>query len=410
MKIFDVAIIGGGPAGMMAGIIVSKSKKLSILIEKNNFLGQKLLATGNGRCNITNRSLKITNYHGHKPSFVAPIFNQFNHRDTVKYFESINVSLKEEDQGRLFPKSDQAKTIVAALTAELVANNIKINLAHSVKKIERKTNWHITLDQGELIVSKKLILTTGGKAAFQFGSSGDGLFWAQKLGHTIEPIYAALVPIETLEDWPAKVQGIKIKSKVSAFYKNKLEAENWGDLLFTHYGLSGPAIMGISGQIAHRIKNINHPVKLVIDLLPSLTLAALEDRIGLLFETKGSKSILNNLHGLMPTNLISQALLQANINQDQKSAEISKRERTKISQSLKAFPATIKKLRPLKEAQVTRGGISLREVDDKTLESLIVRDLYFAGEILDIDGDSGGYNLQWAWSSGYVAGRQASIE
>ena len=408
MEIFDIAIIGGGPSGMMAALTAAKNKAKVVLIEKNNILGRKLLATGNGRCNITNCIIELDNYHGSTPEFVLPVFDQFNQNDSINFFKSINVLLKEEDRGRMFPTSNQAETVTQALSNELIAAKVLVRLNSCVKSITPNGLWQIDLEDKSTIKAKIIILTTGGKAAHHFGSSGDGLFWSKNLSHTIVPIFGSLVPIETVETWPKKVQGIKINAKVRAFYKDVLIAEKEGDLLFTHYGLSGPAIMGISRFIADLVLDSLHKVKIQIDLLPNISHSKLLENINQIFQNNGSKSIINNLQGVLPTNLISQALSDAEININKKSAEASRQERLRIVQSLKLFPATVDKLLPLKEAQVTRGGICVTEVDNLSLASKLVPNLYFAGEILDLDADSGGYNLQWAWSSGYVAGLHAS--
>jgi len=408
MKIFDIAIIGGGPAGMMAGIIAGSNEAEVVLIEKNDSLGHKLLATGNGRCNITNQIINVSNYHGSDPCFVLPIFKKFSQKDTVDFFESLGVKLKEEDRGRLFPITDQAGTVLASLEKNLSTNNVTIKLDSCVKNIIFSDCWHIALDDNETIKARKVILTTGGRAAYHFGSSGDGLFWSQNLKHTIAPIYSALVPIETFERWPAKIQGIKTKVRARAYYQNKLVAEDCGDLLFTHYGLSGPAVMGLAGVIADLVECSSAPVELKLDLLPDLNENELIEKINYLFEENGAKSILNNLSEFLPQNLIKQTLAIPKIDLTKKSAEASRAERTNICKHLKEFSAKVSKLRPLKEAQVTRGGINTNEINNQTLESLIAPGLYFAGEILDIYADSGGYNLQWAWSSGYVSGQSAS--
>jgi len=408
MNLFDVAIIGGGPAGMIASIVASRNKSRVILIEKNNSLGHKLLATGNGRCNITNQNIKVSHYHGSNPEFVLPIFKQFGQKDTVSFFNSLGIKLKEEDRGRLFPATNQSITVLQALVKELAANGVTTKLNCCVKSIICADCWNLILENGDKVKAKKVIVTTGGRAAYHFGSSGDGLFWAKNLGHKIVPIYATLVPLETVEKWPAKIQGIKIKAGIKVYNQNKLITENSGDLLFTHYGLSGPAVMGLSGRIADLVNPSKPSVKLKIDFLPEFNNKELLGKINFLFEENGAKSILNNLCELLPQNLIKQILLVSNLDLNKKSAEASRSERLNICKCLQSFTANVYKLRPLKEAQVTRGGIATKEVDDHTLESLIATGLHFAGEILDIDGDSGGYNLQWAWSSGYVSGLNAA--
>ncbi|MFA5197399.1 MAG: NAD(P)/FAD-dependent oxidoreductase [Patescibacteria group bacterium] len=408
MKPYDIAIIGAGPAGIMASLFAAKNGAKVVLIEKNDIIGRKILATGNGRCNLTNKFVNVTSYHGDNPSFVEPIFSQFGSEQTVAFFESLGVVLKEEDRGRIFPRTNQASTIVQALEHELSENKVTVMVKSIVKNIERDKLWQIDIEDNNQLLAKSLVLTTGGKAAFQFGSSGDGLFWAKKLGHTIEPLYAALVPIETAESWPATIQGLKVEAKIKAFYKNNPLAEKTGDLLFTHYGLSGPAVMSLSGDFADKADDKQNNVRLEIDFFPEADTRELHEKINSIFQSNGAKSALNNLRGMIPQNLLELILYNMSLDKDKKSAEFSNAE---IGNIIKAFKSTVlhlKKLRPLKEAQVTRGGICLKEIDNNTLESKKIQNLFFAGEIIDIDGDSGGFNLQWAWSSGYVAGSHAS--
>jgi len=404
MNNYDVAIVGAGPSGILAAISAAEHHASVILIDKNNHIGRKILATGNGRCNITNRDIRASHYHGRNPKFTEAVFAQFTGQQTRVFFESIGVILKEEDRGRLFPRTNQASTVVDALEHKLLDLKIDVRTNFNIKNIQDKNGWDITPENGQVIHSQKLIIATGGRAAHHFGSSGDGLFWIKNLGHTIEPIYASLVPLETVETWPNDIQGLKIKARVYSVVNNERVTEKDGDLLFTHYGLSGPAIMGVARDLSDEKKNNS----VEIDLIPDFDSKKLLEKINLIFEQNGSKSILNNLLGFVPKNLLVQTLKQNNLDQNTKSAEISRAQRQEIVRALKCLKLRVKKLRPLKEAQVTRGGIDTLEVDNNSLESLLFPGLYFAGEILDIDADSGGYNLQWAWSSGYVAGLHAA--
>ena len=404
MNDFDIAIIGAGPSGIMAAISAAAQGARVVLIEKNEKIGRKILATGNGRCNLTNIHIDVSRYHGADSNFVKAVFEQFDQKQTMAFFESIGVILKEEDRGRIFPRTNQATTVVHALKQRLDELRVTLCTNSCVKKIEKKNNWLISLGNDRNVWAKKLILTTGGKAAYQFGSSGDGLFWSKNFKHTIQPIYAALVPVETTETWPKEIQGIKLETRVRVIKNNQIISEKTGDLLFTHYGLSGPAIMGVARDVADN-PTFSH---LKVDFLPEINEQNLLQKINNLFEDNGSKSIINNLLGFIPKNLLSQLLQIQNINPNKKSAEVDKRQRINIVETLKSLSLHVSKLRPLKEAQVTRGGITTAEVDNKTLESSLVPDLFFAGEILDIDGDSGGFNLQWAWSSGFVSGLHAA--
>jgi predicted Rossmann fold flavoprotein len=289
---------------------------------------------------------------------------------------------------------------------ELRHHNITTITSFEVKSIEKNNHWIISDTAGNIVESSKLIITTGGRAAHQFGSSGDGLHWAKNLDHSITPIYAALVPVETVETWPKEVSGVKVEASVKVVFNNNIISEKFGDLLFTHFGVSGPAIMAQSAKIAPLLAD--GKVELKIDIFNELKTEDLDKKLATIFSGSGAKTIKNSLIGVAPTSVLSIILQNAKIDGSKKAAEISKADRAKIVDSLKNMTLTVKALRPLKEAQVTSGGVSLGEINSKTLESKIVPNLYFAGEVLDVDGDSGGFNLQWAWSSGYVAGHSAS--
>jgi len=403
---YDVAIIGAGPSGIMAAIVAKNNGANVILVEKNDVIGRKILATGNGRCNITNKFTKVENYHGSNPEFVRSVISSFDQHKTIKFFENMGLILKEEDRGRMFPRTNQAKSVVDILSHELEQLNVVVRLNTEVKKIDKNPSWQMTLSDGSTINSEKLILTTGGRASHQFGSSGDGLFWAKNLGVSSKNIYAALVPMETSESWVKQVQGLKAEAKASFFVDNELVSKRFGDLIFTHYGISGPAIMSQARFVAPFVENKTVQVKL--DFVEEKSNKELDEIIARIFNASGHKSVKNALVGMVPANLIPIILSQSDVSGDEGVSRISKIQRGNIVTNLKSLTLKISKLRPLKEAQVTRGGIMVDEINTKTLESKKVKGLYFAGEILDVDGDSGGFNLQWAWSSGYVAGASSA--
>lgn len=401
-NIFDVAIIGAGPAGIMAAITASENSSV-VLIEKNETVGRKILATGNGRCNITNRLTEVGRYHSNNLDVVKNILSKFDQFESMKFFENLGIVLKEEDNGRIFPRTNQAQTVVDALTHELHEKNIKVKTNSEVKNISKtEDGFRIDLKNNDNIESKKLILATGGKAAHHLGSSGDGLFWARVLGHTITPTYPALVPIETVEAWPKDISGLRVEGKSTVSVGTEIISEKSGDILFTHFGLSAPAIMYHAGQIApHLGKN----VKIHLDLFPENSEKELDKILADIFEKSGKKALKNSLAGLIPNNLAPVILNLLEINAERKTAEVSKIDRAKIAQILKNLTLNVKALRSFKEAQVASGGVSFSEIDVKNLQSKKVPGLYFAGEILDCYGDSGDFNLQWAWSSGHLAGK-----
>lgn len=402
---YDIAIIGAGPAGIMAALAASNNSKSVVLIDKNDIIGRKILATGNGRCNLTNRNIDASRYHGANPDFIKHVLFEFDQNKTMEYFESLGLILKEEDKGRVFPRTNQASTVLDILIHELKLKKIEIKTNCLVRGIERNGNWKIRIENGSEILAKNLILTTGGKASHQLGSSGDGLFWIEKLGHKVTPIYAALVPVETVETWPREIQGLKIEGTASVVANGNKVIQKSGDILFTHYGLSGPAIMGLSREIAPLLDGSK--VEIHIDAIPEEEASSLDKKIEKIFSANGTKSVKNALAGIVPLNLVLTILKNLSFNPDKKAAEVSKIDRKTIVSTLKDLTLTVSKVRPLKEAQVTSGGICESEIDEKTMQSKIVPNLYFAGEIIDVDGDSGGFNLQWAWSSGYLAGKSA---
>lgn len=405
---YDVAVIGAGPAGIMAAIFAARGGARVVLLEKNDQTGRKILATGNGRCNLTNKNIELSRYHGQDVGFTRPIFSSFDQVGTMKFFEDLGVVLKEEDRGRIFPRTNQATTVTEALSHELQELGVEIKLGFTVKSIQHNSDWTITNDAGAQIFARNLILTTGGKAAHQFGSSGDGLFWAKNLGHTIVPIHAALAPIEVSEPWVSELMGIKLTAKVQLLANDELITRREGDIIFTHFGISGPAVMGLAREVDPIIE-AKQVVQISIDLLPDITSEKLDSMIVDQIAANSKKLVSSIIAGFVPKNLVPRILSFSGIMIDTKAAEISKASRRNIIGTLKDFRLTVTKVRPLKEAQVTAGGVSTAEVD-ATLQSKIVPTLYFAGEILDIDGDSGGFNLQWAWSSGAVAGQGAAKE
>ena len=401
MKQFDLAIVGAGAAGMMAAITASEAGKRVALIDRNPQIGRKVLATGNGRCNLTNRFVDVHRYHGASPEFIDTVLRRFDQSATMDFFENLGLVLKEEDNGRIFPRTNQASSVVEAMRLRLMDLGVTLILDAQVVGIAPSQGWDVSFKDGDRIHSHNLILATGGRAAHYLGSTGDGLYWAQKLGHTLTPIFPALVPVETLETWPKEVQGIKVSARVSATSDAVSTGESSGDMLFTSYGLSGPSVMALSRGIAPFLKE--SAARIHIDLLPEFDARALDELLIRLLACRG-KTTAESLIGLLPQNLIPIVLRVANVDGNHRSCEVPRHDRARIAAILKDLILTPSKLRPLKEAQVTAGGVSAEEIDPETLQSRLVPNLFFAGEIVDVDGDSGGFNLQWAWSSGRIAG------
>ncbi len=403
---YDLVVIGGGAAGMMGAIAAAENGGRVLLIEKNANLGKKVLATGNGRCNISNRNINEKRYHGSVSRLFNDVYSKLDIDQTEKFFGSLGVELKEENNGRLFPTTDKASTVVEAMRLRLEALDVKVCSGFAVKDITHEGSWKTVLADGKEIMSRALLLATGGKAAHTLGSSGDGLFWAMKLGHKPTPIFAALVAMETEEEFVKNVMGVKLGVIASSFVDGVERRSQKGDMLFTHYGVSGPAVMGLAGSLSPYIGEAK--TTLTINLLPEYDTRYLDSFLQQSFANSPKKQLGSILSELLPLKLAKECVSLLRL-AERNVSEISKTERKSIVDLLQHFPLTVRKVRPLKEAQVTSGGIPVDEVTAQ-LESRVHSGLYFAGEILDIDGDSGGYNLQWAWSSGYIAGKAAIEE
>ena len=402
MKEHDVVIIGAGPAGVMAAITPARNGRRVVLVEKNARIGRKLLSTGNGRCNLTNTDATVDRYHGATPAFVEAVISQFDQHATMDFFRNLGLVLKEEDGGRVFPRTNQASSVVEILQQALARAGVDVLLGSPVEGIERSAQWKVSLADGKQLEADDLIVATGGRAAHHLGSTGDGLGWARRLGHSITPTYAALVPIECVETWPDELKGVKVDARVWATSGGSVLSESAGDLLFTNYGVSGPAVMAQAGIIAPIVRESE--VLLHVDLVPEMTEAALDRIIARIFENCGRLAAKDSLVGLLPSSMIPVILRLAGLGELVRAGSVSEPERSGLVRVLKDMTLTVSKLRPLKEAQVTVGGVNTEEIDAPSLRSKLLDRLYFAGEIIDVDGDSGGFNLQWAWSSGHVAG------
>lgn len=391
MHCYDVAVIGAGPSGIMAAITASRRGKRVVLIDRNPQIGRKLLATGNGRCNLTNRHVTADSYHGAGREFIETTLAAFDNNAAMRFFEDLGLLLKEEDGGRIFPRTNQASSVVEVLRQELCKHNVHVLLNAQVNGIGRSGSWGVSLIDGTKVTVDRLIIATGGRAAHHLGSTGDGLYWAQKLGHTLTPIHPALVPMETVETWPKDVQGTRVDAAVRATDGDTTVGESGGDVLFTSYGVSGPAVMALAGAIAPLLPNSR--VVLHIDLFPDMTEGQLREIVA---RHAADRSAEDALAGLMPGGLIPVVARIAGLG--------GAATANTISVALKDLTLTVSQLRRLREAQVTAGGVAADEINPLTLESRLLPGLYFAGEVIDVDGDSGGFNLQWAWSSGHVAG------
>lgn len=396
-----VIIIGGGPAGMLAAIKSKKEKNQVTIIEKNKILGKKMLITGKGRCNITS-GVDMSEFIKNVPSngkFLYSSFKNFTNKDILKL---LNIPVKLERGNRYFPVSDKAKDVVDALEKELSGVEIVTNT--SATEIITKNNEAIGVktNKGDFFADK-IILATGGKSYPLTGSTGDGYEMAKKLGHTITQIKPALVPLVAKKESKIQcqqMQGLSLRNVgLKLFNNNKLIYEDFGEMLFTHYGVTGPIILSASSHLVRQ--ELKNP-RIEIDLKPALTDEKLDERILRDFETEKNKEFRNALDQLLPQKMIPVILEILQINK--KVNEVKKVERQKLVRILKHFSIEIEGFRDISEAIITSGGINVKEINPKTMESKLIKNLYFAGEIIDVDAYTGGFNLQIAYSTGYTAG------
>ena len=413
-----VVVIGGGPAGMLAAISASQNGNQVILMEKNNILGKKLLITGKGRCNITS-SLDMEEFIKNVPGngrFLYSAFNNYTNEDIIAMLEKQGIKTKVERGNRVFPVSDKSLDVRDALEREIKKNRITIRLNAVVKEIITENNMvaGVKLESGEDIIADKVILATGGKSYPNTGSTGDGYKMAKKLGHTITEIKPSLVPLTTKAtslEICKQMQGLSLRNvgiKVEDIETRKIVYEDFGEMLFTHFGVSGPTILSSSAVIL-RYKNIeekmkNNSIILNIDLKPALSYEKLDSRVQRDFEKYKNKEIRNAILELLPQKMILPVLKLSNIEEEKQTNSITREERQNLIKTLKEFKITISGFRPIEEAIITSGGISIKEINPKTMESKLVQGLYFAGEIIDVDAYTGGFNLQIAYSTGYTAG------
>ena len=417
-----VVVIGGGPAGMMAAITSSKNGNEVYLLEKNKSLGKKLLITGKGRCNITS-SLDIRDFISNVPGngkFLYSAFQNYTNLDIIEFLKQNKVAVKEERGNRIFPASDKSLDVLKAFEKELNKQHVKIKFGVKVVEIEtlnKEVNTVVYEDENgttKKIVADKVILATGGKTYPQTGSTGDGYNIAKKLGHTITKIKPSLVPLTTKKESLnicKNLQGLSlrnVKIKLLDETKNKVIYEDFGEMMFTHFGVSGPTILSSSAHLL-RYNNVeellnNGKIKLIIDLKPALTIEKLDSRIQRDFEKEKNKNFKNSLNELLPQKLINTIIELSEINPNKQVNEVTKEERIKLVKLLKCFTINISGFRSIEEGIITSGGISIKEINPKTMESKIIKGLFFAGEIIDVDAYTGGFNLQIAYSTGYTAG------
>lgn len=412
-----VVIAGGGAAGMMAAILAGESGKEVVLVEKNDRLGKKLFITGKGRCNLTN-SCEAEDFFQAvttNSKFMYSAFYDFDNKNTVDFFHKLGLATKVERGGRIFPASNHSSDVIGVLKTKLYrCSRIQVLLNRSVTKILTATDnssgvlgvTGAALSDGTIIECDKVIIATGGISYPLTGSTGDGYNFARKLGHTIKEPMPSLVPFHLQEAFCREIMGLSLKNVrlVIGTGKKKIFDEQ-GELLFTHFGISGPLVIKAS---AYMHKYLDKPVSMYIDLKPALDEAELDARILRDFAKFANKDFRNSLSELLPVKMINPIIEKSGIDPFKKVHSVSKEERRRLIQAIKQFDVTFMGLRGFDEAIITKGGVDVKEVNPSTMESKLVKGLYFAGEVLDVDAVTGGYNLQIAWSTGHLAGKAVS--
>lgn len=411
-----VVVIGGGPAGMMAAITSRENGNDVTIIEKNKQLGKKLLITGKGRCNITS-SLDMGEFIKNTPGngmFLYSAFQKYTNQDIIKFLEKQGLRVKEERGNRIFPTTDKSLDVLKCFESKIKELDIKINFNEEAKELiinENKEIKAVKTSKRE-IKADKVILSTGGKSYPLTGATGDGYKMVGQIGHKVTSIKPSLVPLEIYDKkLCTELQGLSLKNvsiKLIEKQKNKEIYKDFGEMIFTHFGVSGPIILSSSAHLV-RYKNIEQLIKekkiiLKIDFKPALKEEKLDERILRDFNEFKNKQFKNALDKLLPQKLIPVIIEKSAINPNKKVNEITKKERANLLKQLKDFEIEVKGFRSIEEAIITSGGISIKEINPKTMESKIIKGLFFAGEIIDVDSYTGGFNLQIAYSTGYVAG------
>lgn len=403
-----VVVIGGGAAGLMAAVIAGREGAKVTLLEKMNYVGKKMGITGKGRCNITN-ACDMSDFIKNTPGngkFLYGAYERFTNEDLLQLLHDAGLETKVERGGRVFPASDSALDVRNTFMKLMKHYGVDVHLEEPVKKllVDDGVVTGVVTDK-ETYHADAVVIATGGKSYPATGSTGDGYMLAAQVGHKITDIRPSLVPIVTEEPWVKDLMGLSLRNvELSVVAKNKVQAKMFGEMMFTHFGITGPIVLSLSHTVGKlmRKKNIG-TIGLDINLKPALSPETLDKRLQKDFDLYSKKQLINGMKDLLPTRLIPLIIELAGIDPQKPINQISKEERQQIGYMLQHMPLTVKGLRPVEEAIVTAGGISLKEFNPKTMESKLVKGLYGAGEVLDIDAFTGGYNLQAAFSTGYVA-------
>jgi predicted Rossmann fold flavoprotein len=405
---YDLLVIGGGPAGMMAAARAGERGRRVLLLERGPSLGRKLLITAGGRCNVTNSAPlpEFLDAFGRQGGFLRDAMTRFGNAELLDWLHNSGVRTVAERKGRIFPESQQAATVLDALRAALLAGGVEVRLNQRVEslRIEQGNLRGVSAAAHSALDSSAVLIATGGLSYPGTGCTGDGYALARQAGHSIVEPYPAIIAFETAESWPRNIQGTPIKNvSVIARHDGRKLAENFGEALWTHYGISGPAILDISGAVVLALRK-GGAVTLELDLRPADTAESLDERLLHAIKKEGKKQISTVLAGWIAERSAAQLLQLAEVDPRKKMSQCSKSDRKRIVRLVKHLELRVRGHRPIEEAIVTGGGVPLSEVDPKRMESRLLKNLFFAGEVLDLAGPSGGYNLQAAFSTGYLVG------
>ncbi|WP_288174695.1 NAD(P)/FAD-dependent oxidoreductase [Sporofaciens musculi] len=403
----EVLVIGGGAAGMFAAIAAARNKHRVCLLEKNEKLGKKLFITGKGRCNITNACDMETLFSSviSNPRFLYSSFYGYTNQDVIQFFEGLGVPTKIERGERVFPVSDHSSDVLRAMEKEMKRLHVQVRLHTEVVGLCVRDGRFVEAELacGEKLGGDACIVATGGLSYPTTGSTGDGYRFARECGHTITPCMPALVPMEVRESWAGSLMGLSLRNVSASIYQGKKRLfQEFGEMLFTHYGVSGPLMISASSYVGQKLKD--EELRLEIDLKPALSEEQLDQRVRRDFEENCNRQFKNALGKLFPSKLLPVMVELSGIAPEKKVNVISKDERMRFVRLIKHLTMTLSGLRDFNEAIITRGGVKTKEVEPRTMESKYVKGLYFAGEVLDLDALTGGFNLQIAWSTGYAAG------
>lgn len=405
----SIIVIGGGASGMVAAISAARLGAQVTILERNPRVGKKILATGNGRCNFTNINDDIKFFHGTNPRFAFGALSKFSVYDTIEFFDYLGIEHKVEDNGKVFPMSDQASSILDVLMYELNETGVSFVCDAFVKSISKVNNtFNVEVESGEIYHSDSVIIAAGGRAMPSSGSDGSGYDLAIMTGHTIVDTYPTLVQLMLEGNYFKRIDGVKIVGTAEIMYNNKSVAVDRGDILFTNYGVSGPPILQLS-RTAGELLNSGKDVYVKIIIMDNMSREELLDIVNKRFQSGINKPLDFSFVGLINKRLIPVILAEAGISDIRRTvSELPYKQRDRIIDILTDWRFKIRGTKGWQSAQATAGGVDTREIDGSTMESKVLKGMYFAGEIVDIDGLCGGYNLQWAWSSGYVAGQSAA--